>query len=242
MRVRKLALVMAEEGLDVTVIGRSSSALLPAPAPGIKFERIRIPFRKGPAMYLMFNLRLFFRLISARYDICVASDLDTLAPCYLISRLFRKRLIYDSHEYFTGQFGLRERRFKHFIWKSAERIMVPRIRYMITVSESIAALYRNEYGVEPLVVRNTAPSVEHLVPRERGELGAGWKSCLWFLQGSGINGGRGAEELISAVPMTTGVKLVIIGSGDIIDSLRRRATQAKRASGLSSCPGCPGRK
>jgi len=239
MRVRKLALVMAEEGLDVTVIGRSSSALLPAPAPGIKFERIRIPFRKGPAMYLMFNLRLFFRLISARYDICVASDLDTLAPCYLISRLFRKRLIYDSHEYFTGQFGLRERRFKHFIWKSAERIMVPRIRYMITVSESIAALYRNEYGVEPLVVRNTAPSVEHLVPRERGELGAGMEELLVVLQGSGINGGRGAEELISAVPMTTGVKLVIIGSGDIIDSLRRRATSGEARERIVFLPRMP---
>jgi glycosyltransferase involved in cell wall biosynthesis len=223
MRVRKLALLMAEEGLDVTVVGRASSAPLPESIPGITFERIKIPFRKGPAMYLIFNLCLFFRLLSGRFDICVASDLDTLLPCYLISRLFGKKLVYDSHEYFTGQFGLRERRFKHFVWKSAERKMVPGIRYMITVSESIAVLYRDEYGVDPVVVRNAAPSVEHLAPRERSELGAGNDELLVVLQGSGINGGRGAEELISAVPMTTGVKLVIIGSGDIIDSLRRLA-------------------
>jgi glycosyltransferase involved in cell wall biosynthesis len=223
MRVRKLAELMAGEGLAVTVVGRASSALLPDALPAITFERLNIPFRKGPAMYLLFNIRLFFRLLSGRFDILVASDLDTLVPCYVISRLFRKKLIYDSHEYFTGQFGLRERRFKHFVWKSTERIMVPGVRYMITVSESIAALYRDEYGVEPVVVRNAAPQVEHLAPRERSELGAGRDELLVVLQGAGINGGRGAEELISAVPMTSGVKLVIIGSGDIIDNLRRKA-------------------
>ena len=223
MRVRKLAMLMAEERLDVTVIGRASSVRLPDEIQGITFERIRIHIRKGPAMYLMFNLRLFYRFLAGRFDIYVASDLDTLAPCYVISRLFRKKLVYDSHEYFTGQFGLIERRFKHFIWKSAERLMVPRIRFMITVSDSIAALYRDEYGVDPVVVRNVAPSVEHLAPRERSELRAGKDELLVILQGSGINGGRGAEELISAVSMTSGVRLVIIGSGDIIDHLKEKS-------------------
>lgn len=239
MRVRKLALLMAGEGLDVTVVGRASSARLPGAVPGITFERIRVPFRKGPAMYMMFNILLFFRLLSGRFDICVASDLDTLVPCYMISRIFRKKLVYDSHEYFTGQFGLRERRFKHFLWKSAERKIVPGIRYMITVSESIAALYRDKYGVDPVVVRNVAPSVEHLSPHERSELGAGEDELLVVLQGSGINGGRGAEELISAIPGTTGVKLVIIGSGDIIDSLRRKALEGEARERIIFLPRMP---
>lgn len=239
MRVRKLAVLMAEEGLHVTVVGRASPAPLPGALPGITFERIRIPFRKGPLMYLIFNIRLFFRLLSGRFDICVASDLDTLAPCYVISRLFRNKLVYDSHEYFTGQFGLEERRFKHFVWKSAERIMVPGIRFMITVSDSIASLYRDEYGVDPVVVRNAAPSVKHLVPRDRSELAAGWDDLLVVFQGSGINGGRGAEELISAVPMTTGVKLVIIGSGDIIDLLRKKAESGEARERIIFLPRMP---
>lgn len=236
MRVRKLALLMAEEGLDVTVVGRASPSPLPDAMPGITLERIRIPFRKGPAMYLMFNFRLFLRLLSGRFGILVASDLDTLVPCYLISRLFRKKLIYDSHEYFTGQYGLRERRFKHFAWKYAERKTVPKIRFVITVSDSIAALYREEYGVDPVVVRNAAPSVKHLVPRERSELGAGKDELLVILQGAGINGGRGAGELISAVPMTTGVKIVIIGSGDIIDSLRKKVLESEARNRIIFLP------
>jgi glycosyltransferase involved in cell wall biosynthesis len=91
---------------------------------------------------------------------------------------------------------------------------------MITVSDSIAALYRHEYGVDPVVVRNVAPDVSRLIPRERAELGAGDNELLVVYQGSGINPGRGGEELISAMALTTGVRLIIIGSGDAIESLR----------------------
>lgn len=239
MRVRKLALLLEEEGLDVTVIGRASSAPVPAAVRGVRFERIRVPFTRGPAMYLAFNFLLFFRLLFKRFDICVASDLDTLAPCFVVSGLFRKKLVYDSHEYFTGQSGLREKRMKHFIWKSAERLMLPKIKFIITVSESIAALYRDEYGVSPVVVRNASPAVAHLEPRGRNELGVTGDELLVVLQGSGINGGRGAEELLSAIPLTTGVRLAIIGSGDIIDSLIRKAEAGRAVDRIIFLPRMP---
>jgi glycosyltransferase involved in cell wall biosynthesis len=223
MRVRKLALVMAEEGLTVTVIGRSSPVQLKASLPGVSMERIRVPFRRGPAMYIVFNILLFFRLLSRRSEICVASDLDTLVPCWIVSRIFRQTLVYDSHEYFTGQYGLQQRRFRHFLWKQVERFIVPKIRHMITVSDSIADLYRKEYGVDPIVVRNVSPEVSHLKPHDRRALGAGADELLVVFQGAGINGGRGAEELISAMPLTDRVRLVIIGTGDIIESLKMRA-------------------
>jgi len=223
MRVRKLALVMAEEGLDATVIGRSSSAPLPAPAPGIKFERIRIPFRKGPAMYLMFNLRLFFRLISARYDICVASDLDTLAPCYLISRLFRKRLIYDSHEYFTGVPELQGRHFVRRVWKLIEKSILPNLKHVMTVSASIADLYEKEYGVLPDVVRNCARNSAGIIPRQTHELGVEEGQMLLIYQGGGINIERGGEELIEAISRLDKVILLIAGGGDVLNRLKQLA-------------------
>lgn len=239
MRVRKLALLMAEEGLEVTVIGRMSDyPLLPAVS-GIRETRIRVPFRKGPAMYMLFNLLLFFRLLFKGYEIIVACDLDTLVPCSLVSRLCRKKLIYDSHEYFTGQYGLEERRFKHFIWKSAERLTVPGVKHMITVSDSIAALYRCEYGVNPVVVRNVAPDVRHLKQHERSELGASDNELLLVCQGSGINPGRGGEELVSALAMTVGVRLLFIGSGDAIEGLRRTSAESPARDRIIFLPRMP---
>lgn len=239
MRVMKLALLMAEEGLEVTVIGRMSEYPLPATVTGIRLVRIWVPFRKGPAMYIIFNLFLFFRLLFRRYEICVACDLDTLVPCYILSGLFRKKLIYDSHEYFTGQYGLKERHFRHFLWKSAERLTVPRVKHMITVSDSIADIYRHEYGVNPVVVRNVAFDVSHLEPRHRNELGATDNELLLVCQGSGINPGRGGEELISAMAMTSGVRLVFIGSGDAIARLQRLAAESPSRDRMTFLPRMP---
>ncbi len=239
MRVKKMALLLAEEGWSVTLIGREKGGGLPLSLAGVKTHRIRVPFRKGPAMYILFNFFLFWHLLFRRFDLCVACDLDTLVPCSVISRLTGKILVYDAHEYFTGQQGLAERRFKQSAWKWAERKTVPGVRHMITVSESIADLYRREYGVNPVVIRNMPPPVSHLVPRDRSELGAGDDELLVVFQGSGINEERGAEELADAISMVESVKLVVIGSGDIIESLRIRAMQGGAGDRILFLPGMP---
>jgi len=225
MRVQKQARLLVEMGCDVTVIGRWKPNVIPLSIPGARIKRIRVPFKKGPGMYLVFNLLLFVHLLFRPFALCVSCDLDTLVPCYIISRLRRKKLVYDAHEYFTGQFGLAGRRFKYKIWKTAEKWILPELSHMITVSDSIAELYHSEYGVEPLVIRNIAPPVTHLASHDRIALGARPGELLVIFQGSGINEGRGAEELVSAMSLVEGVKLVIIGSGDIIDRVHRQACE-----------------
>lgn len=239
MRVRKLALLMADEGLEVTLWGRASASRLPVNIPGVSSLLIRVPFRSGPLMYLFFNLSLFVRLLFAKFDICVACDLDTLLPCQFVSRLRRKKIIYDSHEYFTGQYGLDEKPFRQRLWKLAERMTVPKLKYMITVSDSIANLYRDEYGVTPVVVRNVAPSVTHLVPADRSLFGAGEDELLVIFQGSGINPGRGAEELVEAMALTSSVRLIISGSGDIMATLRLAAAGSRAADRIIFLPRMP---
>lgn len=239
MRVQKMALLMAAEGWSVTVIGRETGSRIPLSLPGVKTHRLRVPFRKGPAMYITFNFLLLWQLLFRRFNLCVACDLDTLVPCFVISRLSARILVYDAHEYFTGQQGLEKRRFKHSIWKWAERRTVPGVRHMLTVSESIADLYRHEYGVNPVVIRNMAPQVSHLVPHERSRLGASDDELLVVFQGSGINEERGAEELIAAISMIKRIRLVIIGSGDIIESLRLRAKHGSAGERILFVPRMP---
>jgi len=221
MRVHKHALLLAGMGCDVTVIGRNRQGVIPPAISGVKIRRIHVLFNKGPAMYLAFNMLLFLRLLPRRFDMYVSCDLDTLVPCFLVSGLYGKKLVYDAHEYFTGQFGLAERRMKYNIWKAAEKWILPELRHMITVSDSIAKLYHNEYGVKPVVIRNLAPPAGHLTRHDRITLGARPGELLVIFQGSGINEGRGGEELTDAMSRVEGVKLVIIGSGDIIDRMRR---------------------
>jgi glycosyltransferase involved in cell wall biosynthesis len=239
MRVQKMAQLLASEGWCVTLIGRACGSGLSLSVPGVKTHRIRVLFRKGPAMYITFNFLLFWQLLFRRYDLCVACDLDTLVPCSVITRLSGRILVYDAHEYFTGQQGLAERRFKQSVWKWVERRTVPGVRHMITVSDSIADLYSREYGVNPIVIRNTAPPVSHLVPYDRSGLGAGDDDLLVVFQGSGINEERGAEELVIAISMVERIRLLIIGSGDIIESLRLRAKQGTAGERILFVPRMP---
>jgi glycosyltransferase involved in cell wall biosynthesis len=221
MRVQKQALLLTEMGYSVTLIGRNSGKSPSLFLPRIRIIRLRVLFRRGPMMYILFNVALLLRLLTRRSELYIANDLDTLIPCYYVSRLFGKPLVYDAHEYFTGQFGLLERKFKYSIWKKAERRFVPKIRHMVTVSNSIADLYRKEYGVDPVVIMNVAPSTDELIPYNRNNLGVGVDDLLVIYQGSGINPGRGIMELINAMTMLERVRLIIAGSGDMIEEVKQ---------------------
>jgi len=222
-RVLKQAELLRDNGFDVTVIGRKIRGIsdLPTGRPGE--IRLLIPFEKGPLLYVAFNLRLFFSMIGRKADIYVANDLDTLLPSFLVSKMYGRPLVYDSHEYFTGQHGLAERKSRYYVWKRLEGFLLPRIRWMITVTKSIADLYEMEYGIKPVVVRNVSNSASTIPPRSRIEAGAGEGDLLTVFQGSGINPGRGAEELIEAMALTEGVKLLVIGSGDAYENVKRLA-------------------
>mgnify|MGYP001239142452 CR=1 FL=1 len=239
MRVQKQASLLAGMGCKVTVLGRRRYDSLPCDIPGIRVFRIRVPFRRGPGMYLTFNLMLLLHLLARRFDLCVSNDLDTLVPCYVLSRLFRKKLVYDAHEYFTGQHGLAEKRMRHRLWKAAERRTVPQVKHMITVSNSIAELYRSEYGSDPVVIRNVAPSVSHLIPHDRSMHSVGDDELLVMYQGSGINEGRGTEEMIDAMSLVERVRLIIAGSGDIIRKIRQHALESPAAGRIIFLPVMP---
>ena len=84
----------------------------------------------------------------------MSNDLDTLLPNFFISKMRKTKLIYDSHEYFTEVPELISRPFIQKIWKTLEGFMLPRLKNIYTVNESIASIYKNLYGINPKVIRN----------------------------------------------------------------------------------------
>jgi glycosyltransferase involved in cell wall biosynthesis len=177
-------------------------------------------FNKGILFYKFYNIRLLIHLLFNRYDLIIANDLDTLPAARLAALLKRCELVYDSHEYFTGVPELNGRPFVRGIWKILERLCFRGLKHVITVSNPIAELYRKEYGVSPVVIRNLSPSAENILPFSRPELGIPAASLVVILQGTGINIDKGAEELAEAVASVEGVFLIVAGSGDVIPRLK----------------------
>ena len=219
-RVLKMAQTVSSLGCEVTIIGRVLGECCKKDTVPFKTKRFRMFFNRGFLFYKFFNIRLFFYLLFHHYEIHVANDLDTLLPNYLVSRIKHKKLIYDSHEYFTEVPELTGRPFVRWIWTLIERTVFPRLEHVITVSDSIADKYEKYYKIRPVVVRNCALNSESIVPYDRKEFGIEKEDLILIFQGAGINIDRGGEELIEAVRQTDRVTLFIVGSGDVLEKLK----------------------
>jgi glycosyltransferase involved in cell wall biosynthesis len=221
-RVQKMAEVVRSLDCDITIVGRRKDHDCSKGSVPFRTFRLRMIFKKGFLFYAFFNLRLFFYLLFHRSDLLVANDLDTILPNYLVSRLKRIPLVYDSHEFYTGVPELTDRPFVRKIWARIEKSILPRVKYMITVSDSIADAYAELYGVRPVVIRNAGIYIPDIEAFSRKDLGVTREDLLLIMQGAGINIDKGAEELVEAVAKTEGVSLLIVGSGDVIPILKKR--------------------
>jgi glycosyltransferase involved in cell wall biosynthesis len=181
---------------------------------------MKLLFNKGPIFYAEFNLRLFFKLLLTKVDVLHANDLDTLLPNFLVSKIKGIPLIYDAHEYFTEVPELEGRTIVKKIWKSLEAWIFPKLKYALTVNDSIASLYEAEYGVKPEVLRNIPELVKTSTLKSKRELGIPENRKIIVLQGAGINIQRGAEEAVEAMQFLENAVLLIIGGGDVIENLK----------------------
>lgn len=220
-RVNKSCLALQKAGYEVLLVGRVQRNSPLMDERPYASHRMSLLFEKGPCFYAEYNIRLFLFLLFHRCNLLLSNDLDTALPNIFVSRLKGVRMIYDSHEYFTETPELVHRPKVQKVWKRIEELVVPRLGEMITVCDSIAALFRQKYGVSCHVIRNI-PARKALPEKgDRRALNLPDDKHLLVLQGSGINIQRGAEELVQAMQYLDDCFLMIIGGGDVLPALKR---------------------
>ena len=219
-RVHKTCATLQKCGYFVVEYGR----LLPESLPlerSYFTERKKLWFRNGPLFYAEYNIRLFFYLLFSEVDLIFANDLDTLPAAYLAAKLKRKRLIYDTHEYYTEVPELVKRPLVQKIWKGLENFLFPKLNDIITVNASIAKLYGDKFNKKVYVSRNIPTSFAPDRLKTREELGLPANKKIIILQGTGINIQRGAEEAVEAMQYISDAVLLIAGSGDVLPILKK---------------------
>jgi glycosyltransferase involved in cell wall biosynthesis len=229
-RVQKSCLVLKECGYEVLLVGRKLKNSKPVDHLPYKTNRFQLLFTKGPLFYFFFNLRLFFFLLFKKADLLFSNDLDTLLPNFLVSKLKGIPLIYDSHEIFCEVPELQNESFKKRIWESIESFTVPKLKYCITVNQSIADYFFKKYNTRFSVVRNIPAALDTGAIKSRTELNIPAGKKIIIYQGSGINIERGAEELVEAMKYLENVHLLIIGGGDVFPRLKEQIKQAALTS------------
>lgn len=211
-RVHKVATSLSKSGFNVLLVGRKFTNSSPINRI-YKIRRFRLIFNKSALFYAELNFRLFFFLLFHKTDILLSNDLDTLSANFLVSRLKKVRLVYDSHELFTEVPELINRPKTQKIWLKIEKKILPKIYFAYTVCQSIADYYENKYNIKMGVIRNIPICINI------GKKDITKTKRILIYQGA-INIGRGLEEAIEAMQYLSNYELWIIGSGDIENELK----------------------
>ncbi|MFO7617483.1 MAG: glycosyltransferase family 4 protein [Bacteroidales bacterium] len=216
-RVHKVAMSLLKLGHHPVLVGRKLPYSEAVDRPYTCF-RLRLPFRSGPLFYACYNFRLLLYLLLVKADIFLANDLDTLPAIFLAGRLRRKRIVYDTHEYFTEVPELVNRPVIRWFWRCIERRIFPRLRVVYTVNDSIAEIYKGLYGVEVKAFPNL-PAINRGEPAA-GRLPESFAGHPLILYQGAVNVGRGLAEMIRAMVHLPGCRLLVVGSGDILEDLK----------------------
>jgi glycosyltransferase involved in cell wall biosynthesis len=205
-RVHKVCTFLLQNNYDVTLVGRKLKSSQEIKRE-YKTKRFSLIFTKGMLFYANYNIRLFFYLLFKKTDVLLSNDLDTLLPNYLISKIKKIKLVYDTHEYFTEVPELNNRPFVKKVWEKIEQAIFPKLKYVYTVNESLAKVFEHKYNVQVLSVKNVPFYSEPETVTKNTK-----KTVIY--QGA-LNKDRGLEELIEAFIYLEDIELQIIGSGDV---------------------------
>lgn len=217
-RVERTCSTLQKCGYNVLLVGRLRKNSLPMEKRSYPVRRLHLWFETQAVFYAELNIRFFFFLLFKSVDLIVANDLDTLLSGYLVSKIRGKRLVYDSHEYFTEVPELQKNHFARKAWLMIERWILPKLRDAITVNQAIADIYNKQYGIQMIAVRNV-PSQRVPLATPFLHLKSDKKVVLY--QGA-LNRGRGLEWVIDAMPLLDKVVLWVCGDGYLMDDIKQR--------------------
>lgn len=220
-RVNKVTLSLKKMGYGVLVVGTDNTECHEY-NPGYKTKILRVLFKKSILFYLEYNLRLFFFLISHRFDIYVANDTDTLLANFFASKIKRTKLVVDLHELFPEVPEVVNRKLVKWVWTKIEDAILPHIKHGYTVCQSIADYYKNRYGITLQVVRNL-PSYKKYEGRKDLFKEFGDKKVILY-QGC-VNEGRGIEWIMDAMNYIDNAVFIVLGQGDLYEELKLKAEQ-----------------
>ncbi len=210
-RMIRICSSLANNGYDVLLVGREMKDSVELKRQPFRQKRLHCIFQKGKLFYAEYNLRLFVYLLFAKLNIICAIDLDTILPCYFVSKLRNKKRVYDAHELFCEMKEIVERPSVYKMWKRIEKFALPKFKYGYTVNQIIADEFKSMYSVQYEVIRSIAVLKPLIIPA---------KTEKYILYQGAVNEGRSFETLIPAMKDVP-ARMIICGDGNFMQKARQ---------------------
>lgn len=204
-RMDRICSALAENGFRCTLVGRKQKKSISLESKNYEQIRLNCRFEKGKLFYFEYNFRLLIFLLTHRFDIYCAIDLDSILPVYLIASSKKKPWVYDAHEFFSEMQEIVTRPIIHRLWLGLEKFIMKQVKHAYTISKGYARLFKERYGVDFEVIRN--------VPKFKICSHVEQTSDRFIIYQGVLNVGRGLEESIAAMQQIEGCTYRIYGEG-----------------------------
>lgn len=245
-RVRREARSLVEAGYSVGVIALWTQFNGPMHQcvehpDGCLIWRQELKYRSGKRRFLeMMRKARRIALDVFQAKVIHAHDLDTLGVGVELKRKWNARLIYDSHEWYTGSIHVEHRLVVRAIWSYLEKKWIKHIDQLITVNNSIADLFIKNYPLSKsnvYVIRNIDEPPAFV---KMGELDRNWvnakagktiesfrsKYNKILVYGGYLHRGRGLEDSIEVLrKISTDFAFIVAGEGPILNELIQQASK-----------------
>lgn len=218
-RVQKIGDTLTANNFHVEVLFARRSSSVINPEVGFIQSPIKMIFKRGFGFYLELNHRLFWKGLFKRFDLISAVDVDTLPAACLLKWIKKKPVVLDAHEWYEESPEIIHRKRIYTFWKRLAIWLIPKTDARYTVNDSIADAMEDAYGVSFQTIYN--------FPRKNEEdqsLTAFQKRTILY-QGV-LNKDRGLEALIEAMKELKDFNCILVGDGDIADSLKAKVNQS----------------
>jgi glycosyltransferase involved in cell wall biosynthesis len=227
-RVLKEARLAFDKGNQVTVIGRKDSNIVQNNLYNFKMIFINADYAKdkNKIIHLMkiiyLRTEMIIKCLSEKPDIIHANDLDTMPSAYIASKLLKCKLVYDSHEIYTENIGLQNKKILKIILKKVEKFLIQRSDNVISVSNAASQELSIMYNILPPIVITNCP-FSFKIPKMRN-LDENFEVLYHGL----MLPDRGYEEFVeSAQFINDEICLVLRGYGSILHNLKNISKNKK---------------
>ena len=237
-RVVTEAKSLIKNGYDVTVVAwdRRGASKRREEYEQIKIRRVSliVPFSRpsiGLLPYLvLFNLMVFFNLLSINFDVAHCHDLDTLLAGLFAGKLKRKKVVYDAHEIYGLMVQSYVPKMVVEMISVVEFFLIKKVDALITVSEILADYFRDGVRgrVNVSVIMNCKdPSDFQISEKEASKfkIRFGMENHFIILYDGWLVPDNGLEELFGAIEKLDGqirdVIAVICGDGYAEEKFRK---------------------
>ena len=246
-RVHSEAVSLVRHGYGVTILCWDRDRARPAreTVGGIEVLRLYLRSTHGRGATQAFFLALFWILalwrgVRLQYDVVHAHDFDCLPLGWVLARVKRARLLYDSHEHYASMVSQSLPRWLLGIITFLEDRLVRRVDCLVTVGDILREDFGRR-GARHAVVVGNWKRVEQfavnpdIVRDKRREMGIADTSLVvgYVVR---LDGSRKLVELIEAVARTPAVECIVGGDGPARPLVEQAARQNPRLKYLGFVP------